>query len=64
MRLCQVLPGCYELTFQVPSFVESDVFPLSPEQEVALKALGVIRLRCGDYTYHWEVKLNYIFVCF
>ena len=51
MRLCQVLPGCYELTFEVPSFVESAVFPLSHDQEAALKALGVIRLRCGDYTY-------------
>ena len=55
MRLCQVLPGCYELTFEVPSFVESDAFPLSPDQEAALKALGVIRLRCGGYTYSSEV---------
>ena len=66
MRLCHVLPGCYELTFQVPSSVESDTFPLSPDQEAALKALGVIRLQCGDYTYPLEVKLNHInfFVCF
>ena len=56
MRLCHVLPGCYELTFQVPSFVESAVFPLSSDQEVALKTLGVIRLRCGDYKYPSEVN--------
>ena len=55
MRLCEVRPGCYELTFEIPSFVESDVFPLSPDQEVALKDLGVIRLQCGDYTYPSEV---------
>ena len=66
MRLCHVLPGCYELTFQVPFFVESDVFPLSTDQETALKDLGVIRLRCGYYTYLLEVKLNHInfFMCF
>ena len=56
MRLCHVHPGCYELTFQVPSFVETDVFPLSPEQEAALKALGVIRLQCGNYK--CSIKVN------
>ena len=55
LRLCRVLPGCVELTLLAPSFVESDAFPLSPDQEAALKALGVIRLRCGDYTYPSEV---------
>ena len=55
LRLCRVLPGCVELTLLAPYFVESAVFPLSPDQEAALKALGVIRLRCGDYTYPSEV---------
>ena len=59
LRLCRVLPGCVEMTLLAPSFVESDAFPLSPDQEVALKALGVIRLRCGDYTYPSEVKTNH-----
>ena len=58
IRLCRILPGCVELTLLAPSFVESAVFPLSPDQEAALKALGVIRLRCGVYTYPSEVKIN------
>ena len=44
LRLCQVEEGCLLLLFQVPSFVELEVFPLSSEQERALAAKGVIRL--------------------
>ena len=55
LRLCRVLPGCVELTLLAPSFVETAVFPLSPYQEAALKALGVVRLRCGDNTYPSQV---------
>ena len=51
MRLCRVYPGCYELIFQVPSLVESDVFPLSADQEAALKALHVLFLTCGGYKF-------------
>ena len=58
-RLCRVLPGCVELTLLAPSFVESANFPLSPDQEVDLKDLGVVRLRCGNYTYPSEVKINH-----
>ena len=57
-RLCRVLPGCVELTLLAPTFVESDAFPLSPDQEASLKDLGVIRLQCGNYTYPPEVKNN------
>ena len=56
IRLCVVRPGCYELTFQVPSFVESAVFPLSSDQQSALKSLGVIEVRCGDHNYSSEVN--------
>ena len=53
MRLCRVYPGCYELIFQVPSIVvqDSDVFPLTADQEAALKALHVLFLTCGGYKF-------------
>ena len=51
MRLCRVHPGCYELIFQVSCLQESGVFPLSAEQEAALKALHVLFLTCGDYKF-------------
>ena len=49
LRLCRVEEGCLQLIFQVPSFVQQEIFPLSGEQERALVAEGVIRLTCGDY---------------
>jgi len=51
LRLCQVEEGCLQLIFQVPSFVQQEIFPLSSEQESALAAAGVIRLTCGDYQF-------------
>ena len=51
MRLCQVNEGCIQLTFQVPSFVQQKVFPLSKEQEKALAAMGVMKLTCGEYQF-------------
>ena len=44
LRLCRVEEGCLQLIFQVPSFVQQEIFPLSSEQESALGAEGVIRL--------------------
>ena len=49
LRLCQVVEGCFQLTFQVPSFVQQEIFPLSREQEQKLEAKGVIELTCEDY---------------
>ena len=51
LYLCQINKGCMELLFQVPSFVEEDVFPLSIEQERSLTAVEVTRLTCGSYRY-------------
>ena len=51
LRLCKVERGCYELTFQAPSFVQTAVFPLSAHQEAALKALGVLWICCGECEY-------------
>ena len=47
LLLCQVEKGCFQLTFQVPSFVQQEIFPPSKEQEMALAALGIIRLTWG-----------------
>ena len=55
LRLCRVEEGCLQLIFQVPSFVQQEIFPLSSEQESALVAEGVIRLTCGDYQFAVEV---------
>ena len=58
LRLCRVDEGCVQLMFQIPSFVQQEVFPLSNKQEKALSAVGVIRLTCGEYQF--KVKL-YVF---
>ena len=51
LRLCRVDEGCLQLMFQVPTFVQQEIFPLSREQEKALVAVGVIKLTCGDYQF-------------
>ena len=51
LYLCRIDKGCVELLFQVPAFVEEDVFPLSVEQETSLASIGVARLTCGSYSY-------------
>ena len=51
LRLCQVEEGCFQLTFQVPLFVQQVIFPLSREQEMTLEAKGVIKLTCGEYQF-------------
>ena len=51
LRLVTVKSGCFELTFQVPLFVQQGTFPLSLEQEKSLAQLGVLKLYSGSYTY-------------
>ena len=51
LYLCQINEGCVELLFQVPSFVEEDIFHLSMEQKRSLTAVGVTRLTCGSYRF-------------
>ena len=60
LHLCRVEEGCLQLIFQVPSFVQQEIFPLSSEQESALEAEGVIRLTCGDYQFTTKV-CSYLF---
>ena len=51
LRLCRIDKGCFQLKFQVPSFVQHKIFPLSGEQEKAVSDMGVIRITCGDYQF-------------
>ena len=55
LRLLQVEEGCLQLIFQIPSFVQQEIFPLCCEQERALATEGVIRLTCGDYQFPAKV---------
>ena len=59
LRLCRVEEGCIQLTFQVPSFVQQEIFPLSREQERILQAEGVIKLRCGEYQFPDDAELSH-----
>ena len=54
LRLCKIETGCYELTLQAPACIQNVVFPLSSEQEAALKELNVMWLVCGDYEFFPE----------
>ena len=69
LYLYQIDEGCVELLFQVPSFVEEDIFPLSMEQQHALASIGVPRLTCVRYSY-FQVCLrvkhhsNLVAICF
>ena len=51
LRLCRVDKGCFQLMFQVPSFVQQRIFPLSCEQEKALTDIGIIKFTCGEYNF-------------
>ena len=51
LRLCRIEKGCFQLTFQVPSFVQQRTFPLSRDQEGTLEAESVVKLTCGKYQF-------------
>lgn len=56
LHLCSVDKGCVQLIFQIPPCVVNLVFPLTTEQQLTLKKLGVIRLECGDYVIDLHVS--------
>ena len=68
--LCRVDKGCLQMIFQVPSFVQNKVFPLSRVQERALAAVSVISLTCGEYHLlvslfcHCTIYVEIITICF
>ncbi len=57
LKLGKISKGCIELTFLLPSFITSDIFPLSTDQEHALYSQGVLQLQCGDVHYQAEVHV-------
>ena len=60
LRLCYINRGSIKLTFQLPHSLRQDIFPLSPEQESSLAALGVVELSCGDYQFtRQQNKVSY-----
>lgn len=62
MRLCSVEKGCVQLTFQVPCFLEPELFPLTPDQEDALVEECVTKLSVGnlDISFSCEVSVKTI----
>ena len=64
LYLCRIDKGCVELLFQVPSFVEVDILPLSMKQKRSLTAVGVTGLTCGSYKWRLfqspEVRLHMV----
>ena len=46
LQLCSVEMGCLELTLQVPPCVVESLLPLTSEQKLTLKNLGVSKLTC------------------
>ena len=55
LRLCRVDKGCFQVMFQVPSFVQQEIFPLSKKQKKALKDADVIKLTCGKYQFSGDI---------
>ena len=55
LKLYRIEPGSLKLTFQIPIFLQEDIFPLSIEQRRALAGLGVVQLSCGEYQLTNEV---------
>ena len=56
LNLCLVTSGCMRLIFQLPWFVQNEVFPLSQEQEEKLAELHIHHVARGYY--HFTVKVH------
>ena len=57
LQLCKVRKGSVQLVFKIPDFIMDKIFPLSPDQELALQELGVTQLDCGDYHFRAKFKV-------
>ena len=55
LRLSSVKDGCIQLTFLIPSYIQEAIFPLSVDQEAAMKDEGIIELLCGSYHFPSQV---------
>ena len=63
LRLCRVDKGCFQLMFQVPSFVQHEIFPLSKEQKRSLAAMGVMKLTSGEHQFLVKLSIFLVFYC-
>lgn len=46
LKLCSVEEGCLQLTFHIPRFLSTVVFPLNVEQRERVRDLGITKLVC------------------
>lgn len=46
LKLCSVEEGCLKLSFQIPRFLSTIIFPLNTDQRQGLTDLGIISLDC------------------
>ena len=46
LQLCSAKEGCLQLTFQIPRFMKTIMFPLDAKQRKGLTELGIIKLEC------------------
>ena len=58
LQLCSVERGCLKLTFHIPRFLKTVIFPLSADQKSSLKELGVAKLDCGGTPQLLQAKLE------
>ncbi len=58
LRLCSVEKGCFKLIFLIPSFLKDILFPLSSDQELELKKMNVLELKCGDFSFTITSKVR------
>ena len=63
LQLSSAEIGCVQLTFLVPSYIRDAVFPLTTEQEVSMRKMGVIDLQCGTYHFSYQVLCNVCILC-
>ena len=45
LKLCGIMKGCLEITFQIPSHIKEAIVPLSNDQNEALQHLGIQNVR-------------------
>ena len=55
LRLRKVRKGSIQVLFQIPDVITDIIFPLSPDQESALRELRVTQLDCRNY--HFRAKV-------
>jgi hypothetical protein len=58
IRFCCAQKGCIELKLQIPNFINKIIVPLSFEEKMQLKQLGVIEFSTNDYKCDKKVNLH------